>query len=59
LKKDEQKDKNNIRVYGAFVMIWKSAQGKVNRKTLTLAKMRTIIVREAMNTLVDQLVPPT
>ena len=40
-------------------MIWKAAQGKVNRKTLTLAKMRTIIVREAINNLVDQIIPPT
>jgi hypothetical protein len=37
---------------------WKKSVNRSNKKKLTLAKMRTVIVRDAMNALVDTLVPP-
>lgn len=37
---------------------WAKSEERLSKKVLTLAKMRTIIIRDAMNNLVDQLVPP-
>lgn len=37
---------------------WGKSEERLSKKILTLAKMRTIIIRDAMNNLVDELVPP-
>jgi hypothetical protein len=45
--------------FEAFMKDWKKSEERVSKRTLTLAKMRTIIIRDAMNTLVDSIVPPS
>ena len=38
---------------------WRKSETRISKKTLTLAKMRTLVIRDFMNTLVDSIVPPT
>ncbi len=45
-------------MFDAFIIDWKKSEARVDRKILTLAKMRTVIIRDAMNTLVDSIIPP-
>lgn len=37
---------------------WVKSEDRLSKKILTLAKMRTLIIRDAMNNLVDEIVPP-
>lgn len=49
---------NEQRLFDAFLVDWQKSKNRISKKTLTLAKMRTIIIRDAMNTLVDLIIPP-
>lgn len=48
----------SVRVFKAFISRWRQDSLTINRRDLTLAKIRTTIIRSCMNQLIDVLEPP-